>query len=335
MQKIRYELDPYNRLILKKTGKKSSLLKFRKVLDGRFKLSKNNELTYHVKSPLYEKTPHQVKLRGKWSLDNNHNLCLTLDKKGRETLGDQITLQGEILDVKKDSFLFAVTTRTKEYKQSFYALDLKGRWTADKFNRLSFHAKKEKGMHDILTLKGAWEINKNHNIVYKYRKAKLTKVKQKTHTLTFKGFWDIKKRMRLHYALSGGTDSVFSFETGAGIFKERYIKYELGVGLSSKKEPIKRTVILYGKWKPTKKSELIFQVKYENKKIHDIVFKAEVEVTDRDKIIFKLKNDIGNKDINATLKLSRKILKGSGEVFMQFLKSPRELAFYAGSAWKW
>ncbi|MFH1381039.1 MAG: hypothetical protein ABIH57_02580 [Candidatus Omnitrophota bacterium] len=335
MQKIRYELDPYNRLVLGAPAKKSSLLKFRRVLDGRFKLNENNELTYHVKSPLSREIPHQIKLRGKWSLDNNHNLCLTLDKKGRETLGDQVTLQGEILDVKKNSLLFAVVTRTKENKKLFYVLNLEGRWAADKFNRLLFHVKKEKGEYDILTLKGAWEINKNHNIIYEYKKAKLAKIKQKTHTLTFKGFWDIRERMRLRYVLSKGTDSVFSFESSAGIFMGRYIKYEVGVGLSDRKDPIKRTITLYGKWKLTKNSELIFQVKYENKKIHDIVFKAEIEVTDKDKIAFKLKNDIGNNDIGATLKMSRKILKGSGEIFLQILKSRRESALYAGSAWKW
>jgi len=38
MDKIRYELDPYNRLILNRTGKKGRLTKFRRVLDGRFRI---------------------------------------------------------------------------------------------------------------------------------------------------------------------------------------------------------------------------------------------------------------------------------------------------------
>ena len=42
MQKVRYELDPYNRLVLTGTGEKSDLPKFRKVLDGKFKTNENN-----------------------------------------------------------------------------------------------------------------------------------------------------------------------------------------------------------------------------------------------------------------------------------------------------
>src|SRR3989338_10351638 len=190
MQKIRYEVDPHNRLVLDKSGGKSDLTKFRKVLDGQFKTDEFNNLSYHVKSPLSEgeDIPHQIKLKGVWSLADDHALRLTLDKWGRETFGDQITLQGEIVDVSENSLLFAVTTTTKEDTKSIYVLNLGGRWQADEFNRLSFHIKKEEARHDILTFRGAWEINKNHEIIYKYEKARLIRKKSKTHTLVFKGY---------------------------------------------------------------------------------------------------------------------------------------------------
>lgn len=312
-------------------------------MSGRFKTDKNNELSYHVKSPLSqnEEIPHQIRLRGNWSLTDNHDLRLTLDKESRQTFGDQITLQGEILDVNANSLLFAVTTTTlrqsqgKQNKASTYVLNLGGSWKADKFNRLSFHVKKEKGMHDILTFNGAWEIDKNHQIIYEYEKARLIRKKREIHTLTFKGYWDIKDRFRISYVLGKNTDSVFSFQAGAGIFKEDYIKYEVGIGLADKREPVRRTVTLFGKWRLKKDVGLTFEIEYENKKLHAIVFGADAKLTDKDTVMFKLKNDIENKDIGVNVELSHKILKGDGEAFLRLLKSKRESALYAGAAWRW
>ncbi|MCX5666207.1 MAG: hypothetical protein NT036_04095, partial [Candidatus Omnitrophica bacterium] len=94
MKKIQYEVDPYNRLVISGGGKKSDLPKFRQVIDGRFSLDKNNDLSYRIKAPLPEdeNIPHQIKLKGAWSLTDDHELRLTLDGQGRQTFGDQITL---------------------------------------------------------------------------------------------------------------------------------------------------------------------------------------------------------------------------------------------------
>ncbi len=332
---MRYEVDPYNRLILR-SGKRSDLHKFRKVLDGRFKV-KNNELSYHVKSPASgdKNEPHQIKLKGKWSLTDNHDLRITLDKLGRETLGDEVTLQGGILDVKANSILFAVTTRTKENAHSTYILDLKGVWRADENNRLLFHVKKTSGKHDILTFKGIWEVNKNHEIIYQYEKKELIKKKSRTHTLTFKGHWDIKDKIRIAYALSGSGDSEFHFTSSAGIFKENYIKYELGIGLNKKTGPVRRSVTLFGAWKITRNAGLIFETKYANKKVHAATFGAEARLSGKDTILFKLKNNIENRDIGISVKLSRKVLKGNGEAFMRVLRSNRGSAVYVGIARGW
>src|SRR3989338_11470111 len=99
MQKVRYEIDPHNRLIVNKTGKDRALPEFRKVIDGEFRADKDNNLSYHVKSPFLEgeDIPHQIKIKGNWSLADNHNLRLSLDKSGRKTFGDEITLQREII----------------------------------------------------------------------------------------------------------------------------------------------------------------------------------------------------------------------------------------------
>ena len=321
MQKIRYELDPYNRLVVK-SGKKSALARFRKVIDGRFKIGKNNELSYHVKSPLSpnEKIPNQIKLRGRWSLTKNHDLRLTFDKEYRKTLGDKITLQGEILGAAAHSLLFAITTKTKEGVQKTYTLNLGGVWRADKNNRLSFHIKREKQRTDILTFKSSWEINKNHEIIYRYEKALLIRKKRKTHTLEFKGHWDVKDKFRISYMLSKSMDSGFNFYASAG---------GLGAGIKNNKP------VLFGEWKIKKGAKFTFKIELKKRNISKLILGVEGKLTDRDTILCRLKKDVAGKGTGVTVKLSRKILKGNGLAFVRLLKEKRESSVYAGAAWRW
>jgi hypothetical protein len=334
MEKVRYEIDPHNRLVIKKTGKKSELPRFRQVLDGRFKLDKNNNLTYHIKAPIPDdiKAAHQIKLRGEWSLTPNHDLRFTLDKWRRQTFGDKLTLQGDIIDVSRNSLLFLVTTRTKQGNQSIYALKLEGSWQADKNNRLFFRARRNKDRYDILTLDGIWELGKNYQLVYKYEKAGLITKKKKVHTLRFKGYWDIKDKSRISYVIDRGSNSVLNFETKLGVFKDRYIKYELGIGLSDK--PIRRTIRFFGNWRIQKGVGLVFQVRYNNRTVQALVFGAEARLTAKDMLSFRLKDEL-NREIGAELQLSHKILKGDGEAFLRVLKSKRESAILVGAGRGW
>lgn len=332
MEKIKYEFDPHNRL----TATSNALRGVRKVLDGQFKIANHNTLTYHIKAPVPSdiKAPHQVKLKGIWSLTKDHQLRLTLDKWRRQTFGDQLTLQGEILDVKKNSLLFLVTARTKDDMPSSYILELGGSWQADEHNRLNFRINKEHSRFDYLTFEGAWEINKNNQITYNYQKEQLARKNKKIHTLIFKGYWDIKNKARLSYVIDAPSASGFDFNTSIGIFKDDYIKYELGIGLSRKKQPIKRTITLFGKWKIKKDIGLVFEVEQEDKKIQVIVFGAEVKLTDKGTVSFNLRNSL-NKEIGAELELSHDLFNGDGQAFLRLLKSKRESAILAGVGWRW
>ena len=51
-------------------------------------------------------------------------------------------------------------------------------------------------------------------------------------------------------------------------------------------------------------------------------------------VSFKLKDSVDNKDLGMTLELSQRILDGDGELFLRALASGRELALYAGAAWR-
>ncbi|MFA4980954.1 MAG: hypothetical protein WC592_00590 [Candidatus Omnitrophota bacterium] len=337
MQKIRYEIDPYNRLVLDAPSAKSDLQKFRQVLDGRFKIGRNNNLSYHIKAPLAWRgcLPNQVTLKGEWSLSDSHELRLTLDKSSRETFGDRITLKGDISDVSDNSITFAVAATSKDGKQSAYNVSLGGSWKADENNRLTFYVKKEGARRDILTFGGVWEVNKNHELIYKYEKASLIKKKRQAHTLTFKGHWDIRDALRLSYALGGATDSTFNFKASAGMFKEGTIRYEIGIGLDACPDPVRRVVTLSGKWNLKKDVGLVFEMGFGNKRRRAIIFGADARITGKDTVSFRLRNAADNKDLGVELKLSHKILKGDGEIFFRALASRPESAVYAGAAWRW
>lgn len=337
MTKIRYEVDPHNRLVAKDAERRTKLTRFRKVYNGRFKVSKGNSLTYHIKAPFPDdiNAPHQVKLKGRWSLNKNHDLVFTLDKWKRQTFGDQLTLHGGIIEVNKNSLLFGLTTRTKDNLPSTYILKLRGSWQADRLNRLSFRANKEKGKYDILNLQGKWEVDKNYKIIYHYEKVNLQRKTKKIHTLSFEGYWEIKEKAQISYVLDRNTNSVFNFKSGVGIFKDKYIKYEVGIRLFSKAKPVKQTITLFGSWKIKKNKGLIFEVESEGKKVHSITFGANAQLTGRNTILFRLKNNINNKDIGINLRLSRKILKGDGQLFFRFLKSSRESAIFVGAGRRW
>ena len=336
MVKVLYEVDPYNRLVLDNSGAGRGLPEFRKVLDGQFRMGGENGLRYIVKAPLSEREgiPNQLQLKGRFSLTDGHDLCLTLDKQYRETFGDRLVLQGEIMDVSANSLLFAVTTKTDDGAFT-YVLNIGGTWKTDEKNRLSFYIKKEKGRYDILTFNGAWEVNKNHQIVYRYEKAGLIRKETRTHTLTFKGWWDIKERFRISYMLSGDTNSVFTFRSGAGIFKEDSIRYEIGITLAGRSKPMRRRITLWGRWNLKKGVGLIFEIGYADKKTRPIIFGADARLTPRDTVSFRLMSEDGCEGVGAELRLSHSILKRDGEAFVRMLKSKQESAVYAGAAWRW
>lgn len=332
MEKLRYEFDPHNRL----TVTSAALRGIRKVLDGQFKISGQNTLIYHIKSPVPSdiKAPHQLKLKGSWSLTEGHQLRLTLDKWRRGTFGDQLTLQGEMLDARKNSLLFAVTTRTKDDMPSAYTLELSGSWQADEHNRLSFRVNKEQGRFDSLIFDGIWQIDQNYQIAYTYQKEQLARKSKEAHTLIFKGRWDIKDKARLSYALDTNTASAFDFNTSIGIFKDSFIKYELGIGLSRKKQPVKRAITFLGSWKLKKAVGLVFEIEREGRRIQEIVFGAEVRFTDKGALTFNLRDRL-NKEIGAELELSRGIFSRDGQAFLRLLKTRQESAILAGVGWRW
>jgi hypothetical protein len=336
MNKLRFETDPHNRLVVKKTGRRSTLTGFRQVLDGVFKVGAGNTLSYHVKMPLDEKAlfGRQIKLRGKWEFNANHDLLFTLDSWQRQVLGDELTLRCQLIDAQANSLMASVTTRSYNGNTSIYMLNLEGSWQADKQNRLTFRVNSKAASPNVLTFDGVWEVGKNYELLYRYQKESLTASERVTQTLFFKGHWDIRDKARLSYVLSGSTNSLFEFKSGLGFFNDKYIKYEVGIGFGRPLVTVKRVITLYGSWKITPSSGLVFEIKTDGRVLNSISLAAQVKLSDKDMIIFTLKNNL-NRSLGAELKLSRDIARGAGQAFIRLLASKGEQGVFIGIGRKW
>ena len=320
-EKISYEIDPHNRLIAKKTGRLSDVKRFRKVLDGRFKIDKDNSFTYHIKKSSGIDIPQQVKLSGNYSLDKDHNLIFTLNKWNNQVVGNRLIIKGQLLDAKSDELSFSAGTRDVTGNKKVYILKLNGSWKADKYNRLSFEVTKESGAEDNLILQGAWQVNDNNQIIYTYGKESL---------LTFKGYWDISEKHKITYVLNKQINSGFDFQIGLLKPVKRGIEYKINIGAN----PKAKILALSGQWRINERLGLLFEAPYEGKKIKSFSFGADFKLTQKDTVELKLKNNKGQ-GLDASLKLSRNILKGAGEAFIKALKEGKEVSLSAGAGFRW
>lgn len=318
-EKVKYEIDPSGRLIFMRT-----------VLEGEFSIDKDNALTYRVKNPIPSSIPQQLKLSGSWSLNNEHNLVLKLDKENNQWAGDKLALEGEIIDAKADELIFSVSTKDSGEKMHFYLLKLGGRWQADEYNRLSFLATKKKDVYDELSFSGSWEVNRQNQLIYTYAKARLKRKEKLTRAITFKGYWDITEKNRISYVLNKELDSGFDFQVSLGKPAIRGLEYEIGVGAT----PKKKKFLLFGSWKVNKNLGFLFEMPYEEGKIRSVIFGATCKITKGTNLEFKLRNNM-HKELGIDLKLNKSILKGAGDAFLQALKDGQEVTVRAGLGFRW
>lgn len=252
--RVFYEVDPFNRLIVGGSDRKSRVKKFRQVVSGTFKTDKNNKLFYEVNKSSSIDIPQKIQFSGKYSLDKDHNLIFTLNKWNNQCEGNRLILKTKIIDAKSNEIAFLVNSKIDENKRLIYIMKLYGSWQADEANRLTFGVEKESDRIDKLTIFGAWEINKNNEIIYRHGEDK--------QVITFKGYWDIRDKCRLRYILDKKANSGFDFKTSLGTLvgqdKETYVTFDIGIGISGSKK-LKRRVIFSGKWKISKDKELILE----------------------------------------------------------------------------
>ncbi|MFH1791301.1 MAG: hypothetical protein ABH885_04890, partial [Candidatus Omnitrophota bacterium] len=329
MEKISYGVDPQNRLIAEKTGKKSKLSYYRQVIEGRFKTGKDNSLVYVVRKPAgrYD-IPNQFRLKGNWSLGGGNGLEFILAEEGKQDK-QKLELRGEVIDSRKDALLFAVTTKESGGRSSSYILELQGVWQADGQNRLVFMVKREKEKYDVLTFTGRWEIGRYNELVYKYEKHDVPGKNRGVQSLSFNGVWKLGERGQLAYALDAGSGPMFSFKVSYNIFRGNYIEYGLGAGVSGDAGG-PPSIKLTGRWRLIKGLGLLFDIVYRDGRVYSLKFDIETGFVKGQTVTVRLKRTLDKKDLELSFKIKKTLAKGDGELFLDLIKSSQENAVMAG-----
>lgn len=319
-----YLIDNKNRLVIKR-GKEKIIPR------GEFQIDEKNRLLYLLKEPSNWRRkynlPAKIVFTGKWKLNKNHDLVLDISKEDKPLRKRTLILKGQIISTNCDQLAFYVKSQQNGIER-IRILKLKGRWLADKYNRLNFMIEK-KGQPEALIFKNAWEINSNQKITYIYEKTYL-KTKTKTqHTFTLEGFWQINKKNRLTYYLLKGSHSRIEFRIQLGTPsirpQEGLIKYRVGIGVRKKKTKI---ISLYGKWQIGKNGNLEFLMEYEKGKIKKIQFGLEVKFTDKSKIQCLLTNT-RKEPLGLTITFTRRFLEQASS-FLKLKYSQKEKRIEGG-----
>ena len=158
--------------------------------------------------------------------------------------------------------------------------------------------------------------------------------KRSEKTILFEGFCNITQKDIVTYHLDFMNRSLFNFRVGKGSVSQNSIKYEMGMGLESRRRPAAKYLVLYGKWSIRGRAGLIFEIDYGGGRIGGITFSAEARLAPDSRIKFDLKTDSG-KPLSLSLTLSKAILKGAGEFYSKALFSEKEKAVYIGGGFKW
>jgi len=289
-EKIKYEIDPHNRLI--RVGPAG----LREVLEGRFRTDNRNQLSYRVRRPLGRGTPQQIRFKGRWGLAKDNRLVLTLDRWYQQVAGNKLTFKAQLIDVRDNEVVFTVRTRNDDRSQTLSLLKLGGIWQADAQNRLFFQVEENEG---ALKLKGEWRLNKRHEVEYVYEMDR----RRTKQIIVFKGVWEMGGRNRLRYVLNHVIGSGFDFKAELRRVLADRIEYSIGIGASGRQ----KTITLFGSWRLDRRLGLTFEVTRGERRVERIAFGAKARITDKDKIELKLRTTDG-KDLGAEMVLSRSML---------------------------
>jgi hypothetical protein len=270
-------------------------------------------------------------LKGKWEIDHKHEIRYQID--GSKEYAD---FKAKIIDVKPAELTVYVTRVQHEQRKGGRIYRLKGQWRLDPQNRITFEVRRNKVASDALTFKGAWNINKNHEVTYTYLEETLKTKRKITRTLTFSGHWDLGDKNRLTYYIQRNDQSYFrvrgAFQTKSILAKKGEIRYQYGIELE--KHVKTQTLILFGKWKYSRQLGLKFEIQYKNSKKRAIAFGAEYSFDSRTSLGANLK---GRKDekLGLELILTRGIPQNNGEAFIRYLKSQDESRIESGLKFRW
>ena len=252
------------------------------------------------KGPCFDRKLRKLVLNGKWALTPEHDLSIRLSGRDSSKIGKNLILRGEIVKTTGSSLSFRVRHSDTISGLRSKTVELKGVWSQDANNRITFKVSKAKGRYDVLRFQGAWKVNKRNELVYNYVKTDLKRRTKEEKTLIFKGFWEVKKK-RLVYRFEGFPRSYFAFKVALQTPSLRAssgtIKYQVGIRYYVGKvfRERRQVVTLFGTWKISKELEVSFEVAYSGRNKRSLIFTAEKVFREGSSLWVSLKDEEGKK----------------------------------------
>ncbi len=317
---IKYEIDPHQRLVLTGGG-------LRQVLDGTFKISKDNELVYHVKRSVAKDEPQQVRCRGSWALDAGHRLVLSLDKWSRHIAGGKLVLGAEVLSASGHELVFTLNGRDRDGKEKITLLTFGGSWQVDTGNRLNFLVERESGSPDRLRFRGSWAVNRNHELTYRF-----SGTGRSPQSLEFKGSWVVGGRDRLTYCLTYGNSADTSARIDLEASLEHAFSDRLVFVLGGAVQPRQKKLTFFGKWRFDKTHGFSFELTHKEGCRSRMAFGGYARLKNGVTAEIELTVPRGE-PLGVAVTLSGKI--GGGEAFLRLLKRSDGSAVFLGYGRRW
>lgn len=286
-------------------------------LKGSFQFQ-NNALFYHPHPQ--EEIPHRLEVSGRWRLDRNHNLILGVDESQNQIFGKTISLTTKIESTSKDSLSFTLLKRITPTLKNVHKITLKGLWRADSKNRLIFEIERAGG-YDELTFGNTWQLTRNNQIVYIFKRTFLKK--RIINSFILKGEWSFD-RGALIYRVENSDSSRLLFEVGLKKKSLTATRETLGVILGTEFN-YRKMLSLYGGWRRgTLGVDFVSRL---GAKPWVWSFKFNKQLSTDKEITFELVNK-EHKPVGFAITFSKKILKDSH--FFIRAKSDEEKRVEAG-----
>lgn len=331
MEKLRYSVDPYNRLLVKKGSRTYPI-------EGEFK-TERNELVFlpSRKSPFTKELdlPRRIRFAGSWRLSRNHDLSLSLTETDYQYKGDELDIRGRLLSCEADALVFQTRFKKGPEEDRISLLRLGGRWQADKSNQLNFRITRDVD-EDVLRFTGDWEVNKNQQIIYTYEKEDLVRRTKTTEYLEFRGFWELESKDRITYALDLKNNSFFQFRGVWEVPERQGKRGEIicKVGAGIKRSAKERVFSLFGNWRLRESKKLLFEINYGRNRLREIIFGASVFLDKNNELVFELKNK-RKEGLGIGVRFKRSFLRENVRVFLRLSKMAGEKRLEAGIKIDW
>ncbi|MBI4353771.1 MAG: hypothetical protein HY595_00900 [Candidatus Omnitrophica bacterium] len=288
---VRYEFDQLNRLVIRDPHDR---LQPRRVLEGDLSVDRDNRLSYRLRATPGEARAmeREMMLDGRWTLTPDHRLGFTLhpqEDRRRQTL----FFNGTIVDVRDNALAVSLWRREDDRMRSTQTVALSGRWQADARNRLSFLVSKADGSEDRLVFNGAWTVNRNNQLLYRYQESGRGRRQPAIHTLRFTGMWDLLPQSKLVYRLDLDNRSVFEFQAALQSStlnaREGKIAYQVGIRLSGGRAMTQR-ITFFGIWKVRRDLSVAFEIPYTDGRRHALKFTGAYTWLTRNAVSVQLAN---------------------------------------------